>query len=79
MEDNADRLLGTLDARTKAQEDRLKKMEDDLHSVRKDVLDLKEYVIEAKGGRKMLLALLSASAIVGGFVWEVVQRLMVFK
>jgi len=50
-----------------------------IDGLKKEVALLREYVQEHKGGKKMLAALLAASAAFGGIAWEVLTRVLTTK
>lgn len=84
-----DLLLGQLIAEVKALNERLDRndrhMEEhrerdrqDRRELEEDVSQLKQYMTEVEGGKKMLFGLMAVAASLGGFVWEVLSR-FVFK
>jgi NADPH:quinone reductase-like Zn-dependent oxidoreductase len=81
------RLLGTLIAKIEGLEKRMdradsyardhsNKRDTQIQSILTDVEELKQYMIENKGGKKMLVLLLAASGGVGAFLTELAQKLM---
>lgn len=74
--DGLEKRMDRADAYTK---DRNRDRDDDLKAVLKDVEELKRYMIENKGGRRMLVLLLTASGGLGAFVTEMLQRLIHFR
>lgn len=48
----------------------------ELETVRADVEIVKQYMLRVEGGKKMLFAMLGIAGAVGGFVWEVLSRLL---
>lgn len=87
MSDNTDRLLGRLISNVEAlqrEQERIqremydseKRRNAEIHEINKKVSTLHDYVTEAKGGKKVLAALLFAATAFGGVIWELVQRLV---
>lgn len=82
-----ERLLGQMVAEIKALGDRLDRNDDhfrelraadrvELGEIKKDVEELKAYMLRVEGGKKMLVAMLSLSGAFGAVVWEVISRLL---
>lgn len=87
---STDRLLGQLIAEVKSLHDRLDRndrhMEERRESereeqdkIKKDVEELKHYMIRVEGGKRMLFGMLAFAATLGGFIWEVLSRYLPFK
>lgn len=84
------RLLGTLIAKLDGLEkrmdradsysrDRSKTRDSQIKAILEDVEELKKYMIENKGGRKMLILLLTAAGGFGAFLTEMVQKFIHFR
>lgn len=81
------RLLGTLIAKIDGVEkrmdrsdrylsDRSNKRDSQIDAISKDVEELKRYMIESKGGKKILILLLAAAGGMGAFLTEVIQKIV---
>jgi predicted nucleic acid-binding Zn-ribbon protein len=84
-EDNVDRLLGQLMAKVNAMENSISELKQqnkesqrrfgDLeNALRTELQELRDFTLELKGGKKALVALLAVAGVVGGFIWDIVQR-----
>lgn len=87
LPDNTHQLLGNLVAKIDALEKRMDRSDKSqcareqqrdatIHKILEDVEALKTYMIENKGGRRMLLFLLTAAGGAGAVVTEFVQRFL---
>lgn len=85
-----ERLLGTLVAKLDGLEQRMDRAErydrerrqcldSQIAAVLKDVEQLRDYMIENRGGKKALVLLLAAAGSMGAFIVEAIQRLMHIK
>lgn len=84
------RLLGTLIAKLEGLEKRMdradgynrdhsNRRDEQVQAILKDVDELKRYMIENRGGKRMLILLLTASGTLGAFVTEMFQKLIHFR
>jgi hypothetical protein len=84
-----ERLLGQISAEIKALNERLDRSDDhreserlrdlaEIQSMKKDIEELKTYMIRVEGGKKMFFVLLGVAATIGGFLWEVFSRFFPF-
>lgn len=65
-----------MDRNDQLAKDRQDKRDMQINTLQRDVDDLKGYMTETKGGRRMLVVLLTVSATLGGFIWNIIQRLL---
>ena len=55
------------------------KAESDHNDLKDSIAVLNKHMIESTTGRRVLMALLGASAVIGGFIWELLKNFMHLK
>lgn len=87
---STERLLGTLVADVSNLKSSMARVETQLNEQRRrwervetelsrDIQSLRDFTLELKGGRKALFALLGVASVLGGVIWEILQRIVVSK
>lgn len=78
VENGVEKLSTELQAERNRWEARLseqqKRWEDVEKSIRDDVQHLRDFTIELKGGRKVLVVLLAVASAFGALIWEIVKK-----
>lgn len=90
LPDNTHQLLGTMLGKLDALEKRMDRADTydrersttrdaQISAILKDVEELKRYMIENRGGKRMLILLLTAAGTAGATLTEIVQRIIHFR